>query len=103
MFEIAKDRNYALQVSRTLKLSQMVEQQMWDTVHPLHQFKELAPLLSGHRAAEALSLSVEELRELSERELESLFRSKRVKHFCAVFPVVEVAHVVKPITDGVIR
>lgn len=49
LFEIAKDRNYALQISRTLKLAQMLEQQMWDHVHPLLQFKELLPHLSSHR------------------------------------------------------
>ncbi|ENN76138.1 hypothetical protein YQE_07311, partial [Dendroctonus ponderosae] len=107
LFEIAKDRNYALQVSRTLKLAQMVEQQMWDHIHPLMQFKELVPHLSSHRASEVLGMGVEDLKELSERELESLFRAKhvaaRVKHFCSIFPVVDVTHVVKPITDGVIR
>lgn len=107
LFEIAKDRNYALQVSRTLKLAQMMEQQTWDSVHPLWQFKELVPHLSSYRAMEILNMNIDELRDLSERDLESLFRSKhvanRISHFCRIFPVVEVDIVVKPITDGVIR
>lgn len=56
---------------------------------------------------EILNLSIEELKEMSERELESLFRaqhvSNRVRHYCNIFPMVDVEHVVKPITDGVIR
>ncbi|XP_050304437.1 activating signal cointegrator 1 complex subunit 3 [Anthonomus grandis grandis] len=107
LFEIAKDRNYALQVSRTLKFAQMLEQQMWDHIHPLMQFKELVPHLSTHRAMEILNLSIEELKEMSERELESLFRARhvanRVRHYCNIFPTVEIDVVVKPITDGVIR
>ncbi|KAL1501849.1 hypothetical protein ABEB36_007098 [Hypothenemus hampei] len=107
LFEIARDNNFALQVSRTLKLAQMLEQQMWDHIHPLLQFKELVPHLNTHRAMEALNMTIDELKELSERELENLFRARhvanRVKYYCNVFPLVDVDYVVKPITDGVIR
>ncbi|KAF7284822.1 hypothetical protein GWI33_021579 [Rhynchophorus ferrugineus] len=107
LFEIAKDKNYALQVSRTLKLAQMMEQQMWDNDNPLWQFKELIPHLHTHRAMEIHNLSIEELKEMTERELENLFRAKhvahRVRHYCNIFPMVDVDIVVRPITDGVIR
>lgn len=107
MFEIARDKDFALQVSRTLQIAQMLEQQMWSDVHPLMQFKELLPHLSTHRATEILNMPIWDLREMSERELESLFRSRhvgnRVKHFCQVFPQVDVDLIMKPITEGVIR
>ncbi|CAH0555030.1 unnamed protein product [Brassicogethes aeneus] len=107
LFEIAKDKDYALQVSRTLKLAQMLEQQLWDHHHPLMQFKELIPHLASHRAMDILNIPIHELREMSERELEGLFRSKhvgnRVRHCCQIFPQVLVDVTVKPITDGVIR
>ncbi|XP_066155619.1 activating signal cointegrator 1 complex subunit 3-like [Euwallacea fornicatus] len=107
LFEIAKDRNYALQVSRTLRFAQMLEQQMWDHIHPLWQFKELIPHLDSHRVMQALNLNMDELKEMSDRELENLFRAhrlaNRVKHYCSIFPTVKVDYVIKPITDGVIR
>ncbi|XP_072381205.1 activating signal cointegrator 1 complex subunit 3-like isoform X2 [Diabrotica undecimpunctata] len=107
LFEIAKDKDYASQVLKTLTLAQMLEQQMWQDMHPLVQFKELIPHLSTHRAMEILNTPVWEMKEMSERELESLFRSRhvgsRVKHFCQVFPQVEVDFIVKPITEGVVR
>ncbi|KAJ8934566.1 hypothetical protein NQ318_017265 [Aromia moschata] len=85
----------------------MLEQQQWEDMHPLMQFKELIPHLSTHRAMEILNIPVWELKEMSERELESLFRSKhvgnRVRHYCQIFPLVEVDVIVKPITEGVIR
>lgn len=85
----------------------MLEQQLWHHIHPLLQFKELLPHLSTHRSMEILNMPIWELKELSERELESLFRSKhvgnRVRHYCQVFPHVEVDLIVKPITEGVIR
>lgn len=107
LFEIAKDKDYALQVSRTLLLAQMLEQQMWSDTHPLMQFKDLVPHLSTHRAMEILNIPMHELKEMSERELESLFRSKhvgsRVRHFCQIFPILDIDFIVKPITEGVIR
>ncbi|KAJ8967760.1 hypothetical protein NQ314_002643 [Rhamnusium bicolor] len=107
LFEIAKDKDFALQVSRTLTIAQMLEQQMWNDVHPLMQFKELVPHLGTHRAMEILNMPISELKEFPEREMESLFRSRhvgnRVKHFCQVFPYVDVDVIVKPITEGVIR
>ncbi|XP_074028472.1 activating signal cointegrator 1 complex subunit obelus isoform X3 [Leptinotarsa decemlineata] len=107
LFEIAKDKDFALQVSRTLLIAQMLEQQQWSETHPLLQFKELLPHLNSHRSMEILNMPMSELKELSERELESLFRSKhvgnKVKHYCQIFPCVEVDFIVKPITEGVIR
>ncbi|CAG9864266.1 unnamed protein product, partial [Phyllotreta striolata] len=107
LFEIAKDKDFAMQVSRTLTFARMLDQQMWDHAHPLMQFKELIPHLSSYRSAKVLSMPVWELNELTERELESMFRSKhvggRVKHYCRIFPQVEVDFIVKPITEGVIR
>ncbi|CAG9769327.1 unnamed protein product [Ceutorhynchus assimilis] len=107
LFEIAKSKNYALQMSRALTLAQMLEQQMWDHMHPLRQFKELSQHLDSHRASEVLMLNIEDLKEMSERELENLFRSRhvgsRVKHYCNVFPTVDVEQIVQPITEGVIR
>ncbi|XP_018561947.1 activating signal cointegrator 1 complex subunit 3 isoform X3 [Anoplophora glabripennis] len=107
LFEIAKDKDFALQVSQTLIIAQMLEQQLWHHIHPLMQFKELVPHLSTHRSMEILNMPMWELKELSERELESLFRSKhvgsRVRHYCQIFPHVEVDLIVKPITEGVIR
>lgn len=107
LFEIARDKDFALQVSRTLVLAQMLEQQMWSDTHPLMQFKELIPLLNTHRSMEVLHIPMHELKEMSERELESLFRSKhvgnRVRHFCQLLPYLDVDSIVKPITEGVIR
>lgn len=88
-------------------LAKMLEQQLWEESHPLMQFKELLPHLSTHRAHEIMNIPIVEMKEMSERELESLFRSRhvasRVKHFCQVFPNVEVDLVVMPITEGVVR
>lgn len=85
----------------------MLEQQMWSDTHPLMQFKELVPHLGTHRSMEILNIPMYELKEMSERELESLFRSKhvgsRVKHFCQLFPILDIDFIVKPITEGVIR
>ncbi|XP_056637201.1 activating signal cointegrator 1 complex subunit 3-like isoform X1 [Diorhabda sublineata] len=107
LFEIAKDKDYALQVSNTLQLAQMLELQIWDDLHPLMQFKELAPHLNSQRARDCLNMPFWELCHMSERELEALFRNKylanKVKHCCQVFPQVEVDFIVKPITEGVIR
>lgn len=53
------------------------------------------------------NLAIEELKEMTDRELENLFRAKhvahRVRHYCNIFPMVNVDIVVRPITDGVIR
>ncbi|KAJ8984827.1 hypothetical protein NQ317_013026 [Molorchus minor] len=107
LFEIAKDKDFASQVSRTLIFAQMLEQQLWDHMHPLMQFKELVPHLSTHRGMEILNFPIYELKEMSEREMESLFRSRhvgnRVRHYCQIFPYVEADVIVKPITEGVIR
>nr|CAH7750403.1 unnamed protein product [Callosobruchus chinensis] len=107
LFEIAKDKDYALQVSRTLAVAQMLEQQLWPHVHPLMQFKELVPHLSTHRATEIMNIPIEDMKEYQEWELVSLFRSKhvgaRAKHYCQIFPHVDVDVIVKPITEGVIR
>ncbi|XP_060529591.1 activating signal cointegrator 1 complex subunit 3 isoform X2 [Cylas formicarius] len=107
LFEIAKDKNFALQVSRTLQIAQMLEQQMWDHMPPLLQFKELVPHLMTHRAKDILNLNVEDLREMSEMELSNMFGAsyvgKKVHHYCQIFPAVNVEVVVKPITDVVMR
>lgn len=54
-----------------------------------------------------LNLDIEDLKEMSERELENLFRARhvasRARHYCNIFPLVKVDYVVKPITDGVVR
>jgi len=56
---------------------------------------------------EVLNLDIEDLKEMSERELENLFRARhvasRARHYCNIFPLVKVDYVVKPITDGVVR
>lgn len=78
LFEIAKEKNYAFQVSRTLMLAQMFEQQCWDDSHPLEQFKELQNHLNNHRAIPLLNRPIEDIREMSDRELESIFRTRSV-------------------------
>ncbi|KYB27053.1 activating signal cointegrator 1 complex subunit 3 [Tribolium castaneum] len=106
LFEIAVDKNYALQVWRCLEVARMVEQQAWTDRHPLMQFKELE--IKGHRALDVLhNIPIEELQEMTEREILDLVRSRhlasRVHHFCKAFPRVNLDVSVKPITEGVIR
>lgn len=80
---------------------------MWYDTHPLMQFKDLLPHLSSHRSVEVMNIPMHEMKEMSERELEALFRSKhvgdKVRHFCQAFPLLDIDFIVKPITEGVIR
>jgi activating signal cointegrator complex subunit 3 len=106
LFEIAVDKNYSIQVSRCLQVAQMVEQQAWSDRQPLLQFKELE--VKGYRALDVLQkISIDELQEMSERDLLDLVRNRhlanRVHHFCKAFPKVDLDVTVKPITEGVIR
>lgn len=106
LFEIAVDKNFALQIYRCLQVAQMVEQQIWSHRQPLLQFKELE--VKGYKALEVLQhIPIEELQDMTEREIMDLIRNRhlasRVYHFCKAFPRVNLDVTVKPITEGVIR
>nr|CAH0109762.1 unnamed protein product [Daphnia galeata] len=105
LFEIVLRKNWPLMSGRVLRVSNMIEQRVWDSQHPLRQFGTLGQDII--LKLEEKKLSLERLREMDSKEIGFMIQNQRsgpiVKRNASEFPYLDVEATVQPITRTVLR
>ena len=105
LFEMARHKGWSTVARRLLELSQMADQQQWDTQHALRQLAHMPPGIAAR--LEARGVDVDALRDMDAGEIGALVDSaaagRDVARLVALFPTLELSATLQPVTRSVLR
>eukprot|EP00794_Sanderia_malayensis_P000549 gene549-1206_t len=105
LFEISLKKGWPAMTYKLLKLSKVVDKQIWDFEHPLRQCEGLT--FEILQKLEAKRLNIERLRDMEAKEIGLMIHhvkmGHRIKSFASQFPALLLASSIQPITRTVLR
>ncbi|KAL6068513.1 activating signal cointegrator 1 complex subunit [Balamuthia mandrillaris] len=105
LFEIVLQKGWTRLAERILDYCKMTDLQMWDTTHPLQQFKVLSPEVLFK--LQAKRLTIDRLYDMEPREIGALVSFPKmgpvIKRLVRQFPTLDLDVSVQPITRTILR
>eukprot|EP00795_Rhopilema_esculentum_P017649 gene17649-9293_t len=105
LFEMALKKGWPAMTHKLLKLSKVVDKQIWDFEHPLRQFEGMT--FEILQKLEAKKLTIDRMRDMDAKEIGLLVHhvkmGGKIKAMVNQFPTVSIGSNIQPITRTVLR